>query len=204
MATSIARGKAKIPADDLYAERQASSVGAGDKTSLEMCMKVLAGVQEQIRFADTKAAFVFGINTLMCGFVAGSLAALRSSLAHPPVSPCAWVGLVFLILFGLCAVFAVGALVFTVMSRFGAPAPKGRCFFGDIAATYGKDYGRYVNETRAMSDDDWLVEIAAQIVETSHIARYKHRWVRAASVATIIGLASWVGALFTSSLLMCP
>jgi len=40
-----------------------NSPQSNPRTSLDTCMKVLAGIQEQIRFADTKAAFIFGINS---------------------------------------------------------------------------------------------------------------------------------------------
>jgi hypothetical protein len=80
-------------------------------------------------------------------------------------------------------------------------APKSKCFFGHIATSYGKDYAKYVAEVRAMTDDDWLGEVGTQIVETSHIAHDKHRAVRIAAIATIVGLASWVVILFSISLL---
>ncbi|HZZ77252.1 MAG TPA: hypothetical protein VFE62_01965, partial [Gemmataceae bacterium] len=66
---------------------------AEKKSSIDNCLKVLAGVQEQIRFADTKAAFVFAINTLMFGFVIGTVGALKKALAFNPVPAPAYVGL---------------------------------------------------------------------------------------------------------------
>src|SRR5262245_40771893 len=97
---------------------------AEKKSSLDNCLKVLVGVQEQIRFADTKAAFVFAINTLMFGFATNSVGTLKKVLVVSPVPAPAWVGLVALIVFGVCAVAAVGMLIYTVMSRFGEKAPK--------------------------------------------------------------------------------
>jgi hypothetical protein len=44
-------------------------VNGNERSNLETCLKVLAGVQDQIRFADAKAAFVFGINALLFGFL---------------------------------------------------------------------------------------------------------------------------------------
>ena len=174
---------------------------AEKKSNLDNCLKVLAGVQEQIRFADTKAAFVFAINTLMFGFVANSVGTLKKALALDSVPPSAWVGLVALIAFVLCAVIAVGMLIYAVMSRFGALAPKSRVFFGHIATCYGKDYGKYVSEVKAMSEEDWLHEVGTQIVETSHIALTKHSTVRCAALTTLGGLACWVVAVFSISLL---
>ena len=172
------------------------------RSNLDNCLKVLAGVQEQIRFADTKAAFLFGINTLMFGFVVIGVGTLKKALALTPIPASAWVGLVSLILFGLCAVAAVGMLIYTVMSRFGALAPKSRVFFGHIANGYGKDYGKYVAEVKGMTEDDWLSDVATQIVETSHIALTKHGTARNAAVVTIVGLVCWVVAVFCIALLL--
>ena len=177
---------------------------AVEKTNLDTCMKVLAGIQEQVRFADTKAAFVLGINTLMFGFLAISIGTLKKALALNTVPPAAWVGLVSLLVFGSCAVLAVGTLTWAVMSRFGKLAPKSRCFFGHIATVFGKDYGKYVTEMKAMTEDDWLNEVGTQIVETSHIALNKHSAVKLAALVSIVGLASWAVALVSTSLLSCP
>jgi Family of unknown function (DUF5706) len=173
------------------------------KSNLDNCFKVQAGIQEQIRFADTKAAFVFGINTLMFGFAVSSVGTLKRALALSPVPTSAWVGLVALILFAVVAVIAVGMLIFAVMSRFGALAPKSRVFFGHIANGYGKDYGKYVAEVKVMSEEDWLTDVATQNVETSHIALTKHSTVRYAALITIVGLACWVVAVFSIALLPC-
>jgi Family of unknown function (DUF5706) len=171
------------------------------KSNLDNCLKVLAGIQDQIRFADTKAAFVFAINTLMFGFVVNSVGTLKKALALSPVPGSAWVGLATLIIFSICAVAAVGMLIYAVMSRFGALAPKSRVFFGHIATSYGKDYGKYVSEVKAMSEEDWLHEVGTQIVETSHIALTKHSTVRYAALTTLAGLVCWVVAVFSISLL---
>jgi hypothetical protein len=174
---------------------------AVEKSNLDNCLKVLASIQDQIRFADTKAAFMFGINTLMFGFAITSVGTLKKALALGPVLASAWVGLVALIAFSVCAVVAVAVLIYTVMSRFGALAPKSRVFFGHIATSFGKDYGKYVAEVKAMSEEDWLTEVGTQIVETSHIALTKHWAVRNAGIITTFGLACWVIAVFSTSLL---
>ena len=175
---------------------------AGEKkSSLDNCLKLLAGVQEQIRFADTKSAFVFAINTLMFGFVVNSVITLKRALALNPVPAAGWVGLVALVLFGVCAVGAVGMLIYTVMSRFGEKAPKCHIFFGHIATQYGHDFEKYFTDIMAMSEDDWLKEVCTQVLETSHIALAKHKMVRYAGFLTIAGLACWVVAVFTISLI---
>jgi hypothetical protein len=49
--------------------------------------------------------------------------------------------------------------------------------------------------------DDWLNEVGTQIVETSHIAKSKHSAVRVAAIVTLIGLACWVVAIFSTALI---
>jgi hypothetical protein len=88
----------------------------------------IAGIDRRLQHLVTKAAFVFGINTLMFGFVAGSVSTLKKGLAIAPVPPSAIVGLVALILFCIFAVLAVGTLIYAVMSRLGELAPKSRVF----------------------------------------------------------------------------
>ncbi len=193
---------ASVPASSDHPAADQSAGGHADKGSnLDTCLKVLAGIQDQIRFADAKAAFVFGINTLMFGFVVSGVGTLKKGLAVSPVPAAAWVGLVALIVFATCAVAAVSLLIVTVMSRFGALAPKSRVFFGHIATGYGKDYGKYVAEVKTMSEDDWLNDVGTQIVEISHIALTKHSTVRTAAFITIGGFACWVIAVFSFSLL---
>lgn len=172
-----------------------------DAPNLDTYFKVLSGIQDQIRFADAKAAFIFGINTLMFGFVTCTVATLKKSLATEPVQPASWITLVALSLFALCAVVAVWFLIYAVMSRFGALAPKSRVFFGHIALQFGKDYGKYVSEMKAMSSDDWMNEIGTQIVETSHIALEKHCAVKKSAIISLFGLACWVVAVFASAFL---
>jgi hypothetical protein len=174
---------------------------AGTTGNLDVCLKVLTGIQDQIRLADTKAVFVFGINTLMFGFVASGSAAIKRGLTGAAISPAAVIALVALVLFFVCAVGAVATLIVAVMSRFGPLAPKSRIFFGHIVRTYGKDYSKYVAEVRGMSDEEWLVEVGNQIVETSNIANTKHSAVRIAAIATLVGLAMWIVTVLSISLI---
>ncbi len=177
---------------------------AVESTNLDTCMKVLAGIQEQVRFSETKAAFLFGINALMFGFLATSVGTLKKALALTTIPAAAWVGLVSLILFAICAILAVAILIWAVMSRFGKLAPRSRSFFGHIATSYGKDYAKYVAEMKAMTVDDWLNDVGTQIVEISHIALNKHLLVKWAAVFTVVGLVSWAISVFSTSLLACP
>jgi hypothetical protein len=164
---------------------KSSSQGSGDRNdtpTLENCRAVLSSNQDQIRFADAKAAFIFAINTLMFGFVSFMLTAFKKALGDRPIPVQTWVGLLGLVVFGGCAIAAVWWLIRTVMSRFGEQAPKTKVYFGHIASVYGKDYGKYTNDVREMSNDDWISDVTTQIVETAGIAAEKHRAVKVAGL----------------------
>ena len=170
-------------------------------TNVETCFGILSATQDQIRFADTKAAFLFGINTLMFGFVVSTSGLLKQSLAQQGASAASIVALIALVAFGLAASVAVVILISAVMSRFGELAPKSRAYFGHIARQYGKDYAKYVSEIQGMSQHDWTEELGTQIVEVSHIALAKHKWIWLAGVATIVSFACWLVCLVAVALL---
>jgi hypothetical protein len=179
----------------------AKSTTNSDSGNVENAFRVLSGIQDQIRFADAKAAFIFAINTLMCGFVARTGDALQRGLGSQHVSRWAIVSLVALIVFALAALVAIGCLMFAVFPRLGEKAPQCRVFFGHIVKEYGRDYGKYTANLKGMLPDDWLEEVGGQIVETSNIAEKKHRSVGYAVQATMVGLAAWVVAVFSSMLI---
>lgn len=162
------------------------------KSNLDTYLKILSGVQEQIRFADSKAAFIAALNALLFGFVTNHLDKLRS--ANGAVR----------ILAGFYALAALGALIFViiaVVSRFGELAPQCKVFFGHIAKHYGKDYEKYWRETKDLDDSDWAKEIASQIVEVCHIATKKHKLVRCGAVCTLIALGLWFLTLVLAAIL---
>lgn len=184
------------------AKRNSSSGGSSSVgTNVETCFGILSATQDQIRFADTKAAFLFGINTLMFGFVASTSGLLKQSLAQQGASAASVIAIVALVVFGVAASGAVVILISAVMSRFGELAPKSRAYFGHIARQYGKDYAKYVGEIQGMSEDDWTEELGTQIVEVSHIALAKHKWIWRAGVATIVSFACWLVCLVAVALL---
>ena len=171
------------------------------KVNLDACFKVLAATQDQIRFADTKAAFLFGINTLLFGFVAGTVGVLKKALVAAAVPPAGWVSLVSLIAFVVVSAAAVFILISAVMSRFGELAPASRVFFGHIIKKYGKDYGKYASEVTKMTEQEWAEEVCTQIVEVSHIALTKHQLVRRAAIFTLVAFTCWLVSIFSSSFL---
>lgn len=159
--------------------------------NLDMLARVLGSTQDQVRFADSKAAFVAAFHALLFGFIVSSSNRL-AALQPQERGPAFWVASVLLALYGVATVAAVVLIICSVMSRFGELAPQCKVFFGHIVKQYGKDYGKYCREAKAMTDDQWAEELGSQIVEVGHIAAAKHKLVRRAAVCTLIAFTLWI------------
>jgi hypothetical protein len=173
------------------------------RPNLEMCNNVLSGIQEQIRFADSKAGFLAALNTLLFGFVVvGCDRCAAISVNDDARTIAFWLTTVLLTLYVIASIAATVLVISSVMPRFGEQAPQCRLFFGHIAKHYGRDYGKYFRDTKDMTDADWAEELAGQIVEVSQVASVKHQRVRLAAFFTMVAVCLWVlslGAMATMS-----
>jgi hypothetical protein len=142
--------------------------------NLDSAFRIYEVTQEHIRFADAKAAFVFGIDALLLGFIPSVGPSLTRVMEMDPTPIAACFAVAGLAIFAAAGVVSIGFLMWAVISRFGRDAPRSIIFFGHIANDYGKDFGKYVSDLSAMTDDKWLSTVGSQIVETSHIANDKH------------------------------
>lgn len=172
---------------------RANTVSTDQQTSnLPMAGTILSGIQEQIRFADSKAGFIAALNAVLFGFIGRNfdklISATSTGSGHPALLAAAGISLGLYVVAMLASVVLV---VMVVMSRFGELAPQSKVFFGHIARQYGKDYAKYVKDTVDLSDSDWFEQFGGQIVETSHIALTKHKWVCRAAACMLAALAFW-------------
>ena len=163
-----------------------------DAARLQTCFNVLARVEEQLRFADSKAAFIATLHAFLVGPLAGNAVGIRAVVAAWDPAAHILLGLaagsyavMFLVTMGI-----VAAAVLPRTRRNGRPASK--AFFGRIAQEYSHDPRLYVRELARLSDRDWLDEIGHYIVDASTIAATKHRLVRRATLATLPTVALWV------------
>ena len=159
--------------------------------NLEMLLTILKGTQDQVRFADSKAAFVTGFNSLLFGFIishADKLIAVPVTARTAPF----WIASSLLMLYGVAMATSIGFVIASIISRFGHMAPPCKVHFGHITKHYGKDYARYYRDASGMSDADWAGEVGSQIVEVSHIATTKHQLVSRAALFTIAAFILWV------------
>jgi Pycsar effector protein len=159
--------------------------------NLDTYFKILGSVQDQTRFADSKAAFVAALNALLFGFMSrnfGSLKAIYTACQAGQVT--CWLLFIFAA-YLVASLLSLGFVIWAVISRFGELAPRSKVFFGHIARDFGNDCEKYVRETNGMTDVDWARDLGSQIVEVSHIALAKHKRVRLAAIWVFIALILW-------------
>ncbi len=150
-----------------------------DKLYFEMISKVYAGIQEQVRFADTKAGFVAAFNAILVGFIATDLSTIKDIYrATHDLQACIWL-VVLSFTTGVPTAISIAYLIWAVRPRLGQNTHKSRIFFGHIARDYHLDGVRYRDEARAMKQEDWADDYGYQIVEVANIAQAKHSNVRA-------------------------
>jgi hypothetical protein len=166
------------------------------KPNLEMLSKTLEGVQEQIRFADSKAAFVALFHTVLFGFVATQVDAL--SKVDGGDRTCAfWLGIILLLVYMGTAGVAVVFAVLCVVPNLGEAVPPCKIHFGHIFSAYGFDHQRYCREIGELDDCAWANDIGSQIVVNSGIATRKHKRAKVAALWTIAAVLLWVVTMLT-------
>ncbi len=169
--------------------------------NLDACFKLLASTQEQVRLADGKTAFLFGINALMFGFVASAVAPLKGHWQSNPLDPLTLIATGGLLCFVVLDAAAVMTLISMVSSRFRGLSSTSHIFFGHIVKSYGNNPQQYVEEVMRMDDWMWAQEICEQVVEVSQIALIKHRLARRAASFTLFAFICWLTAV-TATLLL--
>jgi hypothetical protein len=165
---------------------------------MSACLDILDDIQDQIRFADSKAGFIAAFNVLLFGFVANHMDKLRTLYIGKDLGTGFVVLALVLVGIYVASLAVTFALVVScVISRFGGGGTQSRVFFAHIAAKYGKNHQSYAKDMGAMSNLDWLEELGAQVVAVSRLAVLKHRRVRWAACCTLFSVMLWVGSLVT-------
>ncbi len=179
-------------APDLLSESVGERSFGFDAARLQTCFNVLARVEEQLRFADSKAAFVATLHAFLIGPLAGNAVGIRAVVSAWNPGAHLLLGLAagaYVIMF-LVTMGIVAAAVLPRTRREGHRASQ--VFFGQIAREYGHDPKRYIALLGSLSDQQWLDEVGRYIVDASNIATIKHRLVRLATKATVPTVALWV------------
>ena len=165
---------------------------------MSACLEILDDIQEQIRFADSKAGFIAAFNVLLFGFVANHMDKLRTLWGGKGLGTGVLVFALLMVgIYVTSMVITFGLVVSCVVSRFGGRAPQSRVFFAHIAAQYGKNHKRYAQDIGAMTNADWVEELGSQVVEVSRLAIIKHKYVRWAACCTLVSVLLWIISLVT-------
>jgi hypothetical protein len=155
--------------------------------TLEMLKWVLDGIQGQIRFADSKAAFVVIFHTFLFGF----LITQAETLAGTPNSgrDCLyWMRIALMVGYGITSLTSIAYAIGAVLPKFGERAPNSHVFFGHIVAKYARNYDGYHKDVLDASNEDWLGDLTSQIVENSNIALEKHKRARVAAAWAVAAI----------------
>jgi hypothetical protein len=164
---------------------------------LNSSFHLLGSVEDQVRFADSKAGFLATVQTLLVGPLIYNLPFLKSALHDKDLATqIVYIGLMGV--YGILFTLSMTLVGLAVLPRFGKPKADARTkrspsrlFFGRIAQEYGDDPARFVSDLASMSDRDWIDEVGVYLVDASCIATSKHRLVRRASFATVASVVSW-------------
>ena len=161
-----------------------------NNSKLSSCFQVLAQVEDQLRFADSKAGFLATLHAFLISPLIYNVGEIRKAFRHwdtTSLDLLIVIGGVYIILY-LISMGLIGMTVMPRLRRGKRTRPSSRLFFGRIAREFGHDPEEFVAQIAAMSDRGWLDEIAIYIVDASTIAASKHwhaRWATLFSVPTV-------------------
>ncbi len=186
------------PFEDIAPPPVEAERGTASVAGLSSYFALVGQVEDQVRFADSKAAFLATIHTLLVGPLVYNLVLLRNAVHN-------WDGASRSVLLGLGGLYAVTFLTgmalvaLAVLPRFKRHArPASQLFFGRIARDFGDNPDRFVARLAEMSEREWVDELGIYVVDASRIAAAKHRHVRDATLLTVASVIAWcavVGAL---------
>ena len=165
---------------------------------VDTLLEVLGSVQEQVRFADGKAALIAAFHVALFGFMAAQADAIRA-LAAPERDLAFIFRVVLFAAYGVSTVVAFIYAVRCVIPRVGESAP--RCVFHatHVAKTYQRNYNQYCDDVAKMDEAAWTNQIGSQIVENCNIADEKYRLVKWAARWTVVAVALWACMLVAAS-----
>ena len=163
-----------------------------DALGLDMLSKVYTGIQEQVRFADTKAGVVAAFNAILVGFIASNVGTVKGIYGLTHDMRICVVLIAGLLATGVLAAVSIGFLIWAVRPRTGDSTRRSKIFFGHIARDYHRDGAGYAQAVRAMSRDDWADDLGQQIVEVAAIASKKHASLRTSMTFTFCAIVSLV------------
>ncbi len=165
-----------------------------ESAELRSCFQLLGRVEDQIRFADSKAGFLATLHAFLISPLIYNVGEIRKAFRQwdtTSLDLLIVIGGVYVLLY-LISMGMIGMTVLPRIRRGKQARQPSRIFFGRIAREFGDDPRRFVALISAMSEKDWLDEIAVYIVDASTIATVKHRYVRWATLFSVPTVFFWI------------
>jgi hypothetical protein len=165
-----------------------------NSSDLASCFQLLGRVEDQIRFADSKAGFLATLHAFLISPLIYNVGEIRKAFREwdtTSLDLLIVIGGVYLLLY-MIAMAMIGMTVLPRIRRRKQTRAPSRVYFGRIAREFGHDPHQFVALIAAMSERDWLDEIAVYIVDASTIAAAKHWCVRWATLFSVPTVFFWI------------
>lgn len=159
---------------------------------VERLVQILDAVQSQIRFFDTKAQLVLGIDGILAGFLGVNTETIASAISDKSPS---WVSIGLDIFFAAYLIALVLSLLWgfkTVYPRTDVKQPESRIFFIHVARHYKENYKQAVEDLTGMSDEHLSDDIAKQVLANSRVGLDKYESLKKAVFWMGISVFCWV------------
>lgn len=155
--------------------------------------RVLDGIQKLIERADTKANFVFAIDTILAGVFLSNLGVLRTVMRAPGTGvfslwACLVAAVVFIVLLGI----GLASLVGVVLPQMGKKDGKTLIFAGHLANEFNGDLARLSVAFAGHGDEAWALDLEHQILENSVVAVVKMARITTALRWSAGALIAWM------------
>ena len=162
---------------------------------VEQLLRILDGIQNQIRFLDTKAQIVLGIDGVLAGFVGLHTKTIALAISDKCLS---WpnIGLeMFYAAYLIALVLSLFWALKAVYPRTEVKQPKSRIFFIHIAKEYQEDYKKISTDLSNMSNEELSEDVSKQILANSRVGLEKYESFKKAVVSMAISVFCWVSIL---------
>lgn len=160
-----------------------SDESKNESTQLETYWKIHSNLQDQIKFADSKAALISAFNLACFAFLSSNFKLLGGAGWYCWIAP-------ILYIIALAIVFCY--LWRVVIPRTGERYADSKIFWGKIACSYNAEQNSYWNDTKNFDDEKWAQDLCDQIVGISRIAELKNAKIKKGVYFTLAALVLWV------------
>lgn len=157
-------------------------------TKVDFMKYILSQIQDQIRFADSKANFFFSFAIILIGVALSTLLKYNDVYDYLTKHNYQWVFFILILMFIVYLVFVLLGLVKIVIVYYPRISPtntKSICYFDYISTLTNEEYS---NKIDALKYDEMVSSLTSQIVKNSRIVSLKYRHLKTSIYLLIISL----------------